>query len=303
MTRQTASNTRAAAVFAAVAFAFYPASKASAQDSPIRDTSPAPVIQETSPAPVIHETSPEPVVHETSPEPVESTSPVDSLSRLQRQPVTVVGCIVKERDYRRLHRAGKGGWLATGAGLGNEYVLVNAVQITPEMPAPKHNVCSPQKWGDAYEMTGWGEGQLRAFVRQPVEITGILKSARISRATRGTANPKPSGGFDPLNQDLRIFEINVQTAKAYTPPPQVARVVVPVIIMPRQAPAPETPVAKETPHEQETPAGTAGHEKYEKKHLPKTASPLPLVALLGAFFVAMAISLRVVRGMTASVRS
>ena len=102
-----------------------------------------------------------------------------------------------------------------------------------------------------------------------------------------------------MRQDLRLFEINVQTARLYTPPaPQTARVIMPVIIMPQQqapqAAAPETPRA-------ETPAGTAGHEEPERK-LPKTASPLPLIALLGAFFVAAAVALRALRSMTGRVQ-
>ena len=38
--------------------------------------------------------------------------------------VTMLGCLERETDYRTRMNAGKGGTLGTGAGLGNEFVLV-----------------------------------------------------------------------------------------------------------------------------------------------------------------------------------
>ena len=89
-------------------------------------------------------------------------------------------------------------------------------------------------------------------------------------------------------QDLKIFEINVYAVKDYVPP-------VVAMIMPSVAPPPAPVVETPQPEAPETPepVATAGREA-----LPKTASSLPLVGLLGAFFVAAAIGLRVVRGMT-----
>ena len=42
------------------------------------------------------------------------------------QKVTVVGCVVRESDYRKMQDAGKGGVAGTGLGAGNEFVLTNA---------------------------------------------------------------------------------------------------------------------------------------------------------------------------------
>ena len=44
----------------------------------------------------------------------------------QDQQVTVTGCVQREADYRRAKDAGKGGVAGTGAGVGNEFVLLNA---------------------------------------------------------------------------------------------------------------------------------------------------------------------------------
>ena len=41
-------------------------------------------------------------------------------------PISLVGCIQRETEYRRQNNSGKGGFLGFGGGLGNEYVLVNA---------------------------------------------------------------------------------------------------------------------------------------------------------------------------------
>ena len=39
---------------------------------------------------------------------------------------TIVGCVVREADYRRTADAGRGGVAGTGIGAGNEFVLINA---------------------------------------------------------------------------------------------------------------------------------------------------------------------------------
>jgi hypothetical protein len=43
-----------------------------------------------------------------------------------QQQVTLVGCIQREAEYRQAAGSGRGGALGTGAGVGNEFVLVNA---------------------------------------------------------------------------------------------------------------------------------------------------------------------------------
>ena len=211
---------------------------------------------------------------------------------LEHQPareVTVVGCVIREREYRKVHRDGKGGAFGMGIGGGNEYILVGSTSANNAMVRPGQP-CDPTVGGQAYELTGKGESSmLRPYLGHWVELTGKLKKAKITKATRGTANPQPTGGGGPWWQDLKIFEINVYAVKDYVPP--VVAVIVPKIQ--ERAAVIETPQPEVAETPEPAPVATAGREE-----LPKTASSLPLVGLLGALCVAAAIGLLVVRGMT-----
>ena len=57
-------------------------------------------------------------------------SPTAQANRQQETQVTVVGCVIRETEYRKANESGKGGALNTGVGSGNEFVLVNASRIT-----------------------------------------------------------------------------------------------------------------------------------------------------------------------------
>src|SRR5690349_18670774 len=50
----------------------------------------------------------------------------DRASRQPEAPITLVGCVMREADYRKAADAGKGGPVGTGLGRGDEFVLVNA---------------------------------------------------------------------------------------------------------------------------------------------------------------------------------
>src|SRR5205085_1022279 len=52
----------------------------------------------------------------------------------------VVGCVMKETDYRRAHGLGKG--TVSGAGLGDEYVLVDASVMPAASASDTSNVSS-----------------------------------------------------------------------------------------------------------------------------------------------------------------
>jgi hypothetical protein len=203
--------------------------------------------------------------------------------------VTVVGCVIREREYRKIHHSGKGGAFGMGIGGGNEYILVGATRITDNWPLRVGPNCDPTVGGDAYELTGKGESSLlRPYLGHWVELTGKLKKAEITRETRGTAHPMPTGGKGPFWQDLKIFEINVYAVKDYEPP--ILVLIVPIIQ--KRAAVTETPQPEVAETPEPAPVATTGREV-----LPKTASTMPLVALLGAFFVAAAIAIRVLRGM------
>jgi hypothetical protein len=181
--------------------------------------------------------------------------------------ITMIGCLEREADYRTRTDAGKGGKVGTGAGLGNEYVLVTGP-----------GGCSSGT-GEAYELTGSQEKELDPFVGLTIEITGRLKDAKIDAATG-----RPTGGFDPLGQDLRLREVEVAAFRE--PVSTVAR-----LEEPRELPRSEAPVAREQSRVDEDPSiGTAGQES-----LPRTASPLAAAGLLGLLAVGGAAGLRALR--------
>lgn len=173
-------------------------------------------------------------------------------------PITVVGCLQRESDYRRQNDSGKGGVLGTGLGRGNEYVLVDSA-----------GDCSKVAPGAAaYELTGEGERDLEAFVGRRVEITGILKGGDL------TVDGRAEGGVDPLGQDLKLREVNVRSF--------------------REAGAVVAQVQSDRPSDLDSgsvPVGTTG-EQDAVDALPRTASPLTLIGLLGLLSTAAGFGLR-----------
>jgi hypothetical protein len=167
--------------------------------------------------------------------------------------VTLVGCVQREADYRRAQNAGRGGAAGTGAGVGNEFVLVSAstaiAGATPSdaptpgaPPAEPVTVGTPGRAGGAYELTGPAEGQLEQYVGRRVEIVGKMKSgptaksdkapavrATVPESTTGrpgvpssaTASPSgrpapPAGGVDLTGQDLHLREFEVVSVREAT---------------------------------------------------------------------------------------
>ena len=131
----------------------------------------------------------------------------------QEQQVTVVGCVVREADYRRARDAGKGGVAGTGVGAGNEFVLTSA-SMASEAPAPA--VGTAGAGTTAYELTGSNETQVEKFVGQRVEIAGKLKAADVSAAgpTGGPTAGTPPSGVDVASKDLKLRELEITTVKA-----------------------------------------------------------------------------------------
>ena len=212
--------------------------------------------------------------------------------------LTVVGCLQTESDYRRAQDAGKGGVAMTGAGLGNEYVLIQTEGAGgPGGYDAKENVdckSSTAFAGTAYELTGEREKELAQFVGRRVEITGELKNA--------DDYDRP-GGLDPkvVSTDLRLNEINVGSFREYAMTAQASSAPAPAAApvptqatqaaaQPEQTPA---PVARET-------SGTAGQAEPQQTgtmasaqtELPNTASPLALYGLLGLISLGGAAALR-----------
>ena len=218
----------------------------------------------------------------------QSASPAAQADRQQETPVTLVGCVMRETDYRKANDSGKGGALGTGVGSGNEFVLVNASRITAGLP-PSNSECSTASGGETYELTGNREKELEQFVGRRVEITGMVKEAKTAQTPEGTT--RPTGGFDPIRQDLKLFEVEVASFRE-PPAGQSAAVTPPAASAPRQAapqPAPAAPVAPPAARPQpepQPPASTA-----PRQTLPRTASSLPLVGLLGLLSLASGLAL------------
>src|SRR5262245_32661504 len=208
-------------------------------------------------------------------------------------PVTLIGCVQKESDYRREHNLKRGGGLQTGLGAGDEYVLINATRVTPgSAPASASADCSSASSGEAFEITGPREEAFKAFVGKRVEVSGTQKRAKLA------PSGQPTGGSDPIRGDLRLFEVEVSSVKqaaattaqaqrseTVTPPATTAPAPAPA---PPPAPAPApAPAPTTTADQPPTPAPTTT--------LPHTASPLPLYGLASLLFLGGAYGVRRLR--------
>jgi hypothetical protein len=95
--------------------------------------------------------------------------------------VRLIGCLELEKDYRARVSAGKGGVLGSGVGVGNEYVLTNA------MPAPENLSAARPKGtagtgGTDYMLTGKEEPTMRREVGRQVHVLGtVTKSGSDSK--------------------------------------------------------------------------------------------------------------------------
>ena len=211
-------------------------------------------------------------------------------------PVTAVGCLQREKDYRHQHDSGRGGFLRTGAGDGDEYILVNAtvgvasMHVEPATEAESANCLASPDNGQAIELTGHGEKDLDPLVGRRVVISGMLKNAKHDPEAVGTSGaftPVPrSGGVDILGSELELREINVDSF-ALAP-----------VLIPRKeaaiAPAEPAPIAA-APEPAPQPAPATEEAVIIAEELPKTASPLPTLGLIGLLSLAGAFGLRLFR--------
>jgi hypothetical protein len=241
--------------------------------------------------------------------------------------VTLVGCLQREADYRKQQSAGRGGVAASGMGLNNEFILINASKSTGTSAAAAGTPTAPTgtstaatgagtpttaaetptgtagiaAGAEAYELTGDKEKDLSNLAGRRVEITGTLKSAKTGEA--GT----PTGGFDPLKQDLKLFEVNVISFReisgncAQSPESSAAATQPATREEPERAaaePAPQAQAAEPAsqrqaaaPAREPQAVGTSGAQD----ELPRTASPLPLAGLIGLLSLGGAIAIRSLR--------
>jgi hypothetical protein len=154
-----------------------------------------------------------------SPEPQQpQTTPSASSQKAgDTETVTLVGCIQSEADYRKAQNLGRGGAVGTGAGVGNEYVLVNASRSASAGGATG-TAGSTSSAAQAYELSGTNESQAGQFVGKRVEIVGKLKRAEMGATgpTGGATAGAPPRGVDATSKDLKLRELEVTSVREST---------------------------------------------------------------------------------------
>jgi hypothetical protein len=163
--------------------------------------------------------------------------------------VAIVGCVQREADYRRTRNGGRGGAAGTGAGVGNEFVLVRPSTATlpdPQtpgaLPTASATLQTAGMAAGAYELTGPAEGQLEQYVGRRVEIVGRMKSGPTAMSDRApdikvtvpesttgrpdvsstaVASPsgrpaRPAGGVDITGHDLHLRKFEVASVREAT---------------------------------------------------------------------------------------
>jgi hypothetical protein len=192
--------------------------------------------------------------------------------------MTVVGCLMKESDYRRAHNLGKGA--LGGLGLGDEFVLVDATEVAttsaaettsePARPAASPSstaaTCRESGTGKAYRMTGKAENDLKPFVGHRLQVTGQFDHERDARTAAGETNAK-------LPPEIKIASYREAPAFAGQ----------------RATSSSPAPVAQSVPPAQDQ---VASNQPSNERRLPNTASNLPLVALVGFVCLIAALGLR-----------
>ena len=251
--------------------------------------------------------------------------------------ITLVGCVMRESDFRDMYGPGQSGPRGPGIGLRNEYMLVDAHEVTPSGSNPgvveTTGTCPPAPGGfpSAYELTGPREKEVAPFLGHRVELTGMQKRAK-TRAVGTSGLREPTGGFDPLGHELHLFEVEVASfhdvvaapaaaaAVAPAPAPEPVAPAEPVAAAPAPAPeaevaaapppapapapappaepvaaAPPAPPAPEPAPQTAQQAPAEPPRPVAQAPLPNTASPLPLVGLIGLLSLSAAFGMRLRR--------
>jgi hypothetical protein len=220
---------------------------------PVEHTSPQPV-EQTSPQAVepavIEQTSPQvasPVSHSEQKDPyIAATSPKKqkvSHHKTDNDNVTIVGCF-----YRNVDKDGD-----------HAHYMIGDAKMGPATAVRDQN-CTPSG-GQAIKLKDADDvGLTQVASNRWVELYGEL-----DKKCKGASK----------------FEVKSFREVPLAPAPRIAIFIPPAPPAAAPAPAVETPVAQETVPETPRPMATTGQEPV--KRLPKTASELPLIALLGLF--------------------
>jgi len=213
-------------------------------------------------------------------------------------PVTLVGCIMRESDWREADGRTSGGWLNTGAGVGNEYMLLNAVPGPVDHQTAAQANCENMSGGQTIELKGKGERRrnFESFVGHRIEVSGsfahshtAIVDGQIVQFRRGAVAATDRGGpVNPRKRDLRLNEFKVESFREI---PIVQETVGFVEVAPEAAPAP-APEPTPAPEPQVQQPAPAPAPAPAPTVLPKTASPMELMGLLGLLSMGGAFGLR-----------
>ena len=201
---------------------------------------------------------------------------------------------MRESDYRELNGIQEGGWLNTGAGENNEYMLVNAIPGPVNEQTAAQASCSNVSGGQTFELKGSAERKrnLEPFVGQRIEVSGRMKhiTTDVAVGTSGEVMAtKPTGGpVNPRKRDLRLFEMKMDSFREIP-------IVQPVVLFVEPEAAPVAPGPNRHRHPLRnrsiSPAPAAPYTAPPVA-LPKTASPMELMGLLGLLSMGGAFGLR-----------
>ncbi len=108
--------------------------------------------------------------------------------------VSMIGCLMREADFRALKNSGAGGVLGTGIGNSNEYVLVQARPVA----ATAGGTITPVAGRD-FGLTGSLEKEMSRDVGRMIEVVGTIKedSERLPQLTASLAHAV--GDFCPAS--------------------------------------------------------------------------------------------------------
>jgi len=109
--------------------------------------------------------------------------PGDQAKTATAAQITVVGCVQREADYRKAHDAGRGGTMGTGAGVGNEFVLIN---VTPASQMSSTE-STPGAAGTTAGVTGTTTGSATGTSSGATGTTGTTTGTTAGTTTGTTA--------------------------------------------------------------------------------------------------------------------
>jgi hypothetical protein len=122
--------------------------------------------------------------------------------------VMLIGCVMRETDYRKINDGGRGGVLGSGVGAGNEFVLVDASTLTSE-EAQRRNAARTAKekmpsavgtsgtTGKAYSLSGEAEKNLVTDIGRLVEVVGTVDNSDATMPRVTISVWHPVGDFCP----------------------------------------------------------------------------------------------------------